>query len=127
MSPTRRDILKTIAIAPVALTASQGVAAAQAADDMDKAIDRHRASFKALSDRIVAEHDEIEARCVRFGEEHGVWLEYEGNGQYIARQPDRPGECELVEAHDCTCRRFRVWRRCEHTAMVRELERQERE
>ena len=131
MSPTRRDILKTFVVASIAVALPKQALAApetieEAATSVDDAISDHLLSFAALSDRIHAEHQEIQERLVRHANRAGVWLEASG-GEYIARQPDRPGECELVTWNTCTCQRFRFWRRCEHVAFVRAIESQEAE
>ncbi len=128
MSPTRRDVLKSFAIATVAVALPKQALAApdtsKADTTVDDAIYDHLLSFEALSDRISAEHTEIHERLVKHANHAGVWLEASG-GEYIARQPDRPGECELVCWNTCTCHRYRVWRRCEHIALVRAIEPQE--
>ncbi len=128
MSPTRRDVLKSLAIATVAVALPRQTLAAQDTFDSDATIDDaiydHMSSFAALPDRISAEHQEIQERLVRHANRAGVWLEASG-GEYIARQPDRPGECELVGWNTCTCHRYGVWRRCEHVALVRSIEPQE--
>jgi len=129
MSPTRRDVLKSFAIATVAVALPKQTLAApdtlEADTTVDDAIYDHMLSFAALSDRISAEHQEIQERLVRHANSAGVELEQEAPGQYVARQPDRPGECELVSWNTCTCHRYRVWRRCEHVALVRAIESQE--
>ncbi len=129
MSPTRRDVLKSFAIATVAVALPKQALAApdtfEADTTVDDAIYDHMLSFAALSDRISAEHQEIHERLVRHANRAGVWLETSG-GEYIARQPDRPGECELVTWNTCTCHRYRVWHRCEHVALVRRLHEEER-
>lgn len=38
--------------------------------------------------------------------------------QFIVREPGRSGFCELANAERCTCRRFRIWGRCAHHALV---------
>ncbi len=128
MSPTRRDVLKSLAVATVAVALPKRALAApdtfEADTALDDAIYDHLLSFEALSDRIAAEHREIHERLVGHANSAGVWLEASG-GEYIARQPDRPGECELVGWNTCTCHRYRVWRRCEHVALVRAIEPQE--
>ncbi len=128
MSPTRRDVLKSFAIATIAVALPKQTLAApdtlEADTTVDDAIYDHMLSFEALSDRISAAHQEIQERLVRHANRASVWLEASG-GEYIARQPDRPGECELVRWNTCTCHRYRVWRRCEHVALVRSIEPQE--
>jgi hypothetical protein len=115
MSPTRRDILKTLAVATIAVALPKRALAApdtlETDTTVDDAIYDHLLSFEALSDRISAEHQEIQERLVKHAHRAGVWLEASG-GEYIARQPDRPGECELVSWNNCTCHRYRAWRRC---------------
>jgi hypothetical protein len=122
MSPTRRDVLKTLAVATIAVVLPKQALAApdtlEADTTVDDAIYDHLFSFEALSDRIHAEHQEIQERLLRHANRAGVWLEASG-GEHIARQPDRPGECELVTWNTCTCHRYRVWRRCEHVALAR--------
>ncbi len=128
MSPTRRDVLKSLAVATIAVALPKQALAApdtlEADTTVDDAIYDHLLSFEAISDRIAAEHAEIQERLVRHANSAGVWLEASG-GEYIARQPDRPGECELVTWNDCTCHRYRVWHRCEHVALVRRLHEEE--
>ncbi|MGI8486280.1 MAG: twin-arginine translocation signal domain-containing protein [Thermomicrobiales bacterium] len=124
MSPSRRDVLKSLAIATAAVVLPKQALATPdtfASDaTIDDAIYDHLTSFEVLSDRIAAEHDEIQARLVTHANHAGIWLESSG-GEYIARQPDRPGECELVTWNKCTCHRYSVWHRCEHVALVRSL------
>lgn len=125
MSPTRRDVLTSFAVATIAVALPKRALAAPDTLDTDTTVDDaiydHLLSFAALSDRIHAEHQEIQKRLVRHANRAGVELEHEAPGQYVARQPDRPGECELVTWNTCTCHRYRVWHRCEHVALVRRL------
>jgi len=88
---------------------------------IDDAIYDHLTSFEALSDRLFAESLEMQDRLVKHAIETGVWLEAEAPGSFVARQTDRPGACEIVTARACTCRRYRVWHRCEHVALVRRI------
>ncbi len=129
MSPTRCDVLKSLAVATIAVALPKQALAAPDTLDTDTTVDDaiydHMLSFEALSDRIAAEHQEIQERLARHANRAGVELEQEAPGQYVARQPDRPGECELVGWNTCTCHRYRVWRRCEHVALVRAIEPQE--
>lgn len=125
MSPTRRAVLKSLAVVTVAVALpTQALAAPETIKEADTTVDDaiydHMISFEALSDRIHAEHQEMQERLVGHANRAGVWLEASGS-EYIARQPDRPGECELVTWNTCTCHRYRVWRRCEHVALVRRL------
>jgi hypothetical protein len=128
MSPTRRDILKTLAVATIAVAFPKQALAAPDTFETDTTVDDaiydHLLSFEALPDRIHAEHQEMQERLVGHANSAGVRLEASG-GEYIARQPDRPGECELVTWNTCTCHRYRVWRRCEHVALVRQLRKEE--
>lgn len=125
MSPTRRDVLKSLAVATVAVALPQSATAAPESFDSDTTIDDaiydHMSSFEALSDRLVAESLELQDRLVKHAIETGVWLEEESPRSFVARRADRPGECEIVTARACTCRRYRVWHRCEHVALVRRI------
>lgn len=41
------------------------------------------------------------------------------SGGYIVRNQRVPGRVEVVNAAgDCSCRRFAIWRRCKHAALV---------
>jgi hypothetical protein len=40
--------------------------------------------------------------------------------QFIVWEPGIHGFCELVSADQCTCRRFKIWGRCAHHALVLE-------
>ena len=89
--------------------------------DVDDAIYDLKLSFAVLSDRISAAHQEFQERLEAHAIETGVWLEEEAPKSFLARQADRPGECEIVTARTCTCRRYRVWHRCEHVELVRRI------
>lgn len=123
MSPTRRDVLKSVAALPVALALPTRAEATHESEAEIEALLRQRAEWsrQALDDlmaRIEAEDQETTARLARCAIANGVELEEETPSQFVARQPDRPGECELVTATSCTCYRFRIWGRCEHHALV---------
>ncbi len=88
---------------------------------IDDAIHDHLSSFEALSDRIHAEHREIQDRLEKYPIESGVWLEVEAPGSFVARRHGVTGCCDLVSYVCCTCRRYQVWHRCEHVALVRRI------
>ncbi len=125
MSPTRRDVLKSLAFATVAVALPKRALAApdtlEAGTALDDAIHDLKLSFAVLSDRISAAHQEIQERLEAHAIETGIWLEEETPRQFLARPADRPGECEIVTARTCTCRRYRVWHRCEHVELVRRI------
>ncbi len=127
MSPTRRDVLKSLAVAPIALLVTQG---ASAADESDGAINAELdATLRVLCDlcdRIEVEHRERQERLVRHAHELGITLEPDTitPNSFIARNPSQPGICQIVSWNTCTCRRFRVWHHCEHVALVRAIESQ---
>ena len=88
---------------------------------IDDAIHDHLSSFEALSDRLFAESLEMQDRLVKHAIETGVWLEEEAPGSFVARRHGVTGCCDLVSYVSCTCRRYRVWHRCEHVALVRRI------
>jgi len=82
MSPTRRDVLKSLAIATAAVALPKPALATPDIFESDATIDDaiydHLTSFEALSDRIVAEHAEIQERLVTHANHAGIWLEASG-------------------------------------------------
>jgi len=132
MSPTRRDILKSLAAATVVAALPANVSAAPMVrtvkrgnveypiEPIDDALGDHMGSFERLSNRIYTEQMEIQDRLVAHARESGVWLEEETPGTFIARRHGVAGHCELVRRSGCTCQRFQVWHRCEHNALVRQ-------
>lgn len=46
----------------------------------------------------------------------------EAPGRYVVRDPNAPGVCQLTSVDACTCPRYGVWHRCEHLALIRNLE-----
>jgi len=131
MSPTRRDVLKSVAAVPVALALPTHAEATPHETEAEiEALLRQRAEWSrhALDDlmaRIETERQETTARLARLAIAHGIELEEETPTRFVAWQQDRPGECELVTLRtssvECTCRRYRVWHRCEHAALVASL------
>ncbi len=67
---------------------------------------------------ISQEQQERIARLARQAEADGVLIEEERPGQYVAWREDEPFTCQIVTATSCTCHRFRLWRACEHHALV---------
>lgn len=123
MSPSRRDVLKSLAVTTIAVALPQRAAASPESLDPDTSIDDaiydHMSSFEALSDRLVAESLEMQDRLVTHAIEAGVRLEEETPRQFVARRHDAVGCCDLVSYSSCTCRRYQVWQRCEHVALAR--------
>lgn len=131
MSPTRRDVLKSVAAATVVAALPANVSASPVIrtvkrgnveypiEPIDDALCDQRGSFDRLSSRIYAEQMEIQDRLVAHARETGVWLEEEAPGEFVARRHGVAGDCELVSRNGCTCQRYCVWHRCEHHALVK--------
>ncbi len=118
MSPTRRDILKVIAAAPMALALPPVVSASSVDADIESELKRNWQRMKQLIAEIGTECDESLKRLARLAIANGVELEQTGPRTYIARQLNRPGAWEIVTPRDCTCQRNEDGLNCEHRALV---------
>ena len=108
-----------MALAPVARALPLRVLASPSADDeIEDELGRYEQQMRDTVIRMQDEHRETTERLARIARANGVELEQEDGRKFVARQPDRPGECEIVTPYSCTCRRFRVWHSCEHVALV---------
>lgn len=71
--------------------------------------ERQLAAFRA--ERLSRLADAAERAGVRILVDHRT-------GQHVAADADNPTACYLVDADGCTCRRFALWGRCWHHALL---------
>lgn len=72
--------------------------------------------------RLQEERSERLRLLARLAEERGLTAQLEAPGQYVLRDPQQPGVCQLATPFTCTCSGYGIWRRCEHVALVRKAE-----
>ncbi len=81
----------------------------------------HRHTSDSDPVQRIAEHEaERQRRLLREAEAMDLHLEpdYVHDDKFIVWAPGIEGFCDLVSVDECTCRRFRLWGRCPHHALV---------
>ena len=73
----------------------------------------------AITSRIATQHAEMLHRLADRADRAGVRILVEpARGEHFATDPAAPARLYRVDADACSCRRFRVWGRCPHHALL---------